>query len=164
MAVNSFASIGLLALLAMLTGVPFVFPSLGPTAFMVFARPLAASASPRQALAGHLIGILCGYLALRLFGLADTSSVMLVGMDVARVFAAAFSLAATGALMMILHVSHPPASATTLIVSLGFVHEPRHLVMIEVAVALLVAQAIVVNRIAGVRYPLWSPTRSDLES
>jgi hypothetical protein len=32
--VNGFITIGLLALLALLTGSPFVFPSLGPTAYL----------------------------------------------------------------------------------------------------------------------------------
>ena len=53
-------------------------------------------------------------------------------------------------------VSHPPAGATTLIVSLGIISKPRELVIIEVAVFLLVAQALVINRLAGLPYPLWN--------
>ena len=37
--VNGFITIGLLALLALLTGSPFVFPSLGPTAYLFFFFP-----------------------------------------------------------------------------------------------------------------------------
>lgn len=58
--------------------------------------------------------------------------------------------------MVLLDVSHPPAGATTLIVSLGIISRPRELVIIEVAVFLLVAQALVINRLAGLRYPFWS--------
>ena len=47
--------------------------------------------------------------------------------------------------MVLLDVSHPPAGATTLIVSLGIISKPRELVIIEVAVFLLVAQALVIN-------------------
>src|SRR5215471_9892960 len=43
--VNGFLSIALLALLAVVTGVPFVFPSLGPTAYQLFFLPRA----PRNA-------------------------------------------------------------------------------------------------------------------
>ena len=66
-----------------------------------------------------------------------------------------FPLSATGALMVLLHADHPPAGATTLIVSLGIISKPKALVMIEVAVFLLVAQALVINRLAGLPYPFW---------
>ena len=62
--------------------------------------------------------------------------------------------------MVLLDVSHPPAGATTLIVSLGIISRPRELVIIEVAVFLLVAQALVINRLAGLPYPLWNAAAS----
>lgn len=58
--------------------------------------------------------------------------------------------------MIRLNVAHPPAAATTLIVSLGVVSSPAYLVVLEAGVALLVGQAIIINRLTGVRYPLWS--------
>ena len=81
---------------------------------------------------------------------------MVTGVGWDRVAAAGLSLAFTGALMMLLDCPHPPAGATTLIVSLGIVTRPFHLVVIEVAVALLTLQAIGINRLAGMEYPLWS--------
>ena len=62
--------------------------------------------------------------------------------------------------MVLFEVSHPPAGATTLIVSLGIISQPRELVIIEVAVFLLVAQAMVINRLAGLPYPLWNAAAS----
>ena len=59
--------------------------------------------------------------------------------------------------MVLLGVSHPPAGATTLIISLGIISKPWELVIIEVAVFLLVAQALLINRLAGVPYPFWKP-------
>jgi hypothetical protein len=56
-----FVSIAILAVIAMFTHTLFVFPSLGPTAILFFFHPMSASASPRHALYGHAIGILCGY-------------------------------------------------------------------------------------------------------
>jgi CBS-domain-containing membrane protein len=58
--------------------------------------------------------------------------------------------------MILLNVPHPPAAATTMIVALGVVTRPAYLFVLEGAVALLVGQAIVINRLTGVRYPLWS--------
>ena len=69
--------------------------------------------------------------------------------------AAALSLSTTGAFMVLLRASHPPAGATTLIVSLGIISKPKELVVIEIAVFLLVAQALIINRLAGVHYPVW---------
>jgi CBS domain-containing membrane protein len=161
MFVNGFVSIALLAGLAMLTRAPFVFPSLGPTAFLVFFTPTSPTASPRHTIYGHAIGIVCGYAALRATGLEHAPPALMVGVDTARVAAAALSLAATGALMILLKAAHPPAGATTLIVSLGIVTRPAYLALIEIAVVLLTLQAIAINRLAGLDYPLWARRRSD---
>jgi CBS-domain-containing membrane protein len=83
-------------------------------------------------------------------------------MDLPRVLAAALSLAATGALMILLKAAHPPAGATTIIISLGAITEPLHLVVIEGALVLLVLQAIAINRLAGLDYPLWKPRRLEI--
>ena len=58
--------------------------------------------------------------------------------------------------MVLLDVSYPPAGSTTLIVSLGIISKPHELLIIEVAVFLLVAQAWLINRLAGLPYPLWN--------
>jgi hypothetical protein len=63
--VNCFITVGLLALLAFATGSPFVFPSLGPTAYLFFS-PLTKASSPRHTLLGHAIGLVCGYAAFAL--------------------------------------------------------------------------------------------------
>jgi CBS-domain-containing membrane protein len=48
------------------------------------------------------------------------------------------------------------SAATALIVSLGVVTRPVYLVVLEAAVGLLVVQAIIINRLTGVRYPFWA--------
>jgi CBS domain-containing membrane protein len=156
MFLNGFITIALLAAVAMVSRTPFVFPSLGPTAFLFFFTPRAPAASPRHTIYGHAIGIVCGYGALWLFGLRDAPPAMATGVSLARVGAAALSLASTGALMILAKAAHPPAGATTLIISLGIVTRPFHLLVIEIAVAILTLQAIVINRLAGIAYPLWA--------
>ncbi|MDQ6643370.1 MAG: HPP family protein, partial [Chloroflexota bacterium] len=59
-------------------------------------------------------------------------------------------------LMVLLRAPHPPAGATTLIISLGILTQPWQLLLLMVAVVLLTLQAIVINRLAGIAYPLWS--------
>lgn len=154
--VNCFITIGLLALLALITGSPFVFPSLGPTAYLFFFSPVAETSSSRNAIVGHAIGLVCGYAAFAVTTASSPPFAMLPGVHGPRVLAAALSLSATGALMVLLRVSHPPAGATTLIVSLGIISQPRELVIIEIAVFLLTAQALAINRLAGLPYPLWN--------
>ncbi len=156
MFLNGFLTIGLLAGVAMVSRTPFVFPSLGPTAFLFFFAPLNPAATPRNAMYGHAIGILCGYGALWLFGLEHEPPAIVAGVSAARVGAAALSLAATGALMILLDAAHPPAGATTLIISLGIMTRPFHLLVIEIAVGVLTLQAVAINRLAGLDYPAWS--------
>ena len=57
--------------------------------------------------------------------------------------------------MILLKAGHPPAGATTLIVSLGIIYKPRYLVVIMVAVLILTIQAWCINRLAGLPVPLW---------
>jgi CBS domain-containing membrane protein len=154
---NGLIAIGVMALVALVTGQPFVFPSLGPTAFLLFYTPLVPAASPRNTLGGHLIGVLAGYLALVLFGLTDDPPALASSVSGGRVGAAALSLALTSGAMVWARVPHPPAGATTLIVSLGILREPDQLVVLMAAVLLLVVQGFVINRLAGIDYPLWSP-------
>lgn len=154
--VNGFITIGILALLALVSRNPFVFPSLGPTAYLLFFSPLAKTCSPRNTIFGHAIGIICGYGAFVVTGAGTLPFGVYPGIFWPRILAAALSLSATGALMVLLGVSHPPAGATTLIISLGIISKPRELVIIEVAVFLLVAQALVINRLAGLPYPWWN--------
>jgi CBS-domain-containing membrane protein len=140
---------------ALVTGQPFVFPSLGPTAFLLFYTPSAVASSPRSAVAGHLIGVAAGYLSLAVFGLRDHAPALLEGVTGARVGAAALSLGLCSAVMVWLRVPHPPACSTTLIVSLGLLRELDQLAVLMLGVVVLVTVGLAINRLAGVDYPAW---------
>lgn len=155
--VNGLIAIGIMAFVAYVTDEPFVFPSLGPTAFLLFYTPLLPASSPRNTIGGHAIGAAAGYLSLVVFGLTDAAPALATSVTGARVGAAALSLGLTSGAMVWARVPHPPAGATTLIVSLGILREPEQLVVLMVAVVLLVVQGFVINRLAGIPYPLWSP-------
>jgi CBS-domain-containing membrane protein len=134
---------------------------LGPTAFLLFSTPLVPTACPRNTLAGHAIGAAAGYLALVVFGLQDAAPALTTGVTASRVGAAAISLGLTAGVMVWCRVPHPPAGATTLIVSLGILHEPWQLAVLMLAVFLLVLQGLAINRLAGIPYPLWRPPPPD---
>lgn len=156
MFVNGFISIAILTGLAKLFDTPFIFPTLGAVAFLVFFTPTTPSASPRNALCGNAVGIACGYGALLVTGLQHAGPATDADLSWTRILAVSLALAVTSALMILLNVPHPPAAATAMFVALGVVTRPAYLVVLEAAVALLVGQAIVINRLTGVRYPLWS--------
>jgi CBS domain-containing membrane protein len=156
--VNGLIAIGAMAFVAYVTGEPFVFPSLGPTAFLLFYTPMLPASSPRNTIGGHLIGAAAGYLSLVVFGLTDALPALAASVTGARVGAAALSLGLTSGAMVWLRVPHPPAGATTLIISLGILREPQQIAVLMVAVVLLVAQGYVINRLAGIPYPAWHPS------
>ena len=150
-------SIAVLAAVAAVARSPFIFPSLGPTAYLLFHRPLASASSPRNTLTGHLIGALCGWAALAAFGLLGAPDVLSAGVTWAHVGAAAFSLGLTGGLMAFFRVGHPPAGATTLIVSLGLMPYLWQIPILMLAVCLLTLLGFSINRLPGIDYPIWSP-------
>lgn len=157
--VNGCVSIGLMSVLALLTHSSFIFPSLGPTAFLFFYTPTAPSASPRNTIIGHAIGVAAGFFALVVTGLTQAPPATVGGVTWPRVIAAALSLGLTAGCMVLARAAHPPAGATTLIVSLGILAQPFQLGVLMAGVILLTLQAIVINRAAGISYPLWSATR-----
>jgi CBS domain-containing membrane protein len=153
---SGFVSIGFMAACAVILHSPFIFPSLGPTAFHYFSRQTSPSASPRNAILGHLIGAVAGYFSLVVTGLTTAGPAIANGVTWPRVIAAALSLGLTAGLMILFRVSHAPVGATTLIISLGILTRPWQLVVLMVAVVLLTLQAIAIDRLFGMPFPLWS--------
>jgi CBS-domain-containing membrane protein len=142
--------------MALWTELPWVFPSLGPTAFLAFAAPAAPANHPRRVLVGHAIAVLCGAAAVRVFEVADVPAV-LAHLDLARLGAVTLALAATAAFAVLLDAEHAPAGATTLIVALGLIRDPRDLALIEAAVLVLVLVCAALRRL-GLARPAAAPT------
>src|ERR1051326_4084302 len=108
------------AFAAWATGRPFIFPSLGPSAFALALGEDAISA--RRIIGGHSIGIAAGVLSYHLLAWGLTFTTFPVTWSVADLRLAAsgiISLLLTSAGMLATHTRHSPACATTLIVSLG---------------------------------------------
>lgn len=153
--INGLIAIAVMSAVAWATRQPFIFPSLGPTAFLLFYTPTNPAASPRNTVIGHAVGVGAGYLSLVLFGLTNDPPALASEVTGGRIGAAALSLALTSAVMVWLRAPHPPAGATTLIVSLGILREPDQLVILMVAVVFLTAQGFIINRLAGIDFPVW---------
>jgi CBS-domain-containing membrane protein len=148
-----FAGILIIGLAADITQRPYIFPSLGPSAIMLFGHPLRRDSSPSHTIFGHGIGALSGYFALWIMGLLGVPFSTHVGTQ--RVVTAAIALGLTCALTILLHAEHAPAGATTLIVALGILPNPIDFAFLMGAVVMLVILALVVNRAFAIEYPLW---------
>ncbi|HXT10224.1 MAG TPA: HPP family protein [Candidatus Angelobacter sp.] len=159
-------AIAVLAVMAHLAHSPLVFPSLGPTAFLLFYEPLTPQASPKNTILGHLIGAGAGWLCLLAFGLANEPGAGLGIITWPRMGAAALSIGITIGLMEYWDVPHAPAGATTMIVSLGLMSQLWQLGILMGAVVALVALGWAINHFVGIHYPVWSPVRhsSGMES
>lgn len=150
-----FVTMAIVGLAAAVTARPLIFPSLGPTAIMLFTNPLDRFSSPRHVLLGHFIGAASGYIGLAVTGLLGVALSPDVG--VPRVIAAAVALALTAGLMIALNAEHPPAGATTLIVALGILPKLEDFLFLMAAVFVLTLLAFTVNRANGIRVPVWRP-------
>ena len=101
-------------------GYPWLFPSLGPSAYLQAEAPGNPASRFYNTVVGHLIGLAAGFAAV--FALnAYYDPVTLVAHELTwgRAVASAIALALTILVCLLLKASHPPAGATTLIVSLG---------------------------------------------
>ena len=130
-----------LGLVAWATGQPFVFPSLGPSAFILAFEQRGKRADISRIVGSHLIGGLAGLLAWSLLGgqvsiTATPLPLSMAGLGLAA--SATLSIMLTSWAMIATDAVHPPACATTLIVSLGLLSTPRQVAIIVVAVAILV--------------------------
>ncbi len=119
---------------------PWLYPSLGPTAFMQAEYPGHRTSHLYNTIAGHFIGLGAGVLAVKALGAGDASSVIATHhLTAIRVWAAVIAEAATILGMLLLHASHPPANSTTLMFALGAFRPVPHDILAVVAGVLILA-------------------------
>lgn len=129
------------AAVAVATGLPFVFPSLGPSAYAL-AVARRGEVGPGVVLGGHAVGVVAGLAAHHALapGLVVTADLAANSLPAYRLGASAvLSVGLTTAGMLATGRVHAPACATTLIVALGFLPTLRDGAVILLAVAALVA-------------------------
>lgn len=155
-ALGSLFAIGLSGLWAWLFKEPLLFPSLGATAFLFFETPLAEVGTPRNAIIGHFVAIGAAVASLGIFGLLHAPSVYVEGVTPQRIGAVALSVALTGGVLRLARAAHPPAGATTIIVSSGLLHTAMQVGMVAAGVALITVAGWLLNRLMGVPAPVWA--------
>jgi hypothetical protein len=140
-AVVSGLAIGAIGALALGADQPWLFPSLGPTVFIQAVTPRASGARIWNTIVGHAIGLVAGLVALFAFGAQNTPAVMSAEiLSMQRVAATALAVSVTVGLQSVLNAQHPPAAATTMLVTLGGL-KPNWSTVYIVAIGVLFAAA-----------------------
>ena len=132
--------LALTGVVGLLTHLPWLFPSLGPTVMLFFESPEQPSARPLNTIVGHAVGIVAGVACLAAFGLFGQPPAPVGGLTPAYVAAGALSVAITTLVLTLVKLPHPPAGASTLIVSLGILTTaPQVLSMIGAVILVTIA-------------------------
>jgi len=145
----------LVGAIAWKTGMPFLFPALGASAFIVFALPQSPAAAPRNVIVAQFVGAATGWLCIRACSVDPSGATLSHLFGLPHILATSLSLGVTTLLMLLLDAPHPPAGATTLIVSLGSMPQAWHIGVVVASCALLVLFASVAHAASGTPYPLW---------
>lgn len=160
-AVNGGLAILGIGLFAWLTGLPLIFPALGPTAFILFSDPLSPSAAPRSIILGHLIGIGCGYLSWLSVSTLSGDALSVSQGGGAMLCSATVALVGCCVLLVRCRCMHPPACASGLVVALGGVTALPELLWMAGAVGWITLQGSLMNRWSGLPTPTWRPIDRD---
>ena len=151
-----------LGTIAWISGQPFIFPSLGPSAFILAFERWGERTETYRIVGSHLIGGVAGLLAYTLLGdgvSLTTSPPALSPEGLRLVGSAILSIVLTSWGMIATDTIHAPACATTLIVSLGLLSTPVQVGIIVVSVVVLVefhaGVLLVFKRIVGDSHPLY---------
>ena len=132
----------ILGVLAWVTGRTLIFPSLGPSAFLLATVRDSEVTTARRVIGGHFIGVVAGLVAYHTvaYGLGVTTARPMLATAQLRLAASGVvAVMVTSGGMLATDTVHPPACATTLIVSLGFLSSIADGAFIMLAVVVLVA-------------------------
>jgi hypothetical protein len=119
------------------TSQPFLYPSLGPTAFLQAEFPFHRTSQFRDTTFGHLIGIAAGLAAVFILGARSEPRLdASTRLPPRRIAAAALTVTLVIILQLLFKISNPPSAGTGLLFALGF-FQPRLIDVIEVLAGVL---------------------------
>jgi HPP family len=117
---------------------PWLFASLGPTAYLHAENPGSRASRFYNTVVGHLVALGSGFLALWLLNAWNAPNVMATGhLTLIRVLASTVALGITILVVLALRSSHQPAGATTLLVALGSFQTLQDVAIVSVGVLLI---------------------------
>lgn len=111
---------GIPGILGVLLGQVWLFPSLGPTAFLQAQAPDLPMSRLYNTIVGHLIGIIAGYISVFMLRLDGSDATFVIHhLTAGRMWASVIAVTLTLIGQIPLRATHAPAAATTLLISLG---------------------------------------------
>jgi len=132
---------GILILIAAFVGwaaqQPFVFASLGPTAYELVETPERPSARPYNIIAGHLIAVLAGFAALWLTHASGAPPISLGTVPLRRISAAVVAVVLTVFVTLLARATQPASLSTTLLIALGIMQSWKAGMIIMASVLLM---------------------------
>ncbi len=129
-------------------GNPWLFSSLGPTAYELAEKPALRSARPYNAIMGHLVGIGGGFAGVAIVGAWSAPAVNAhTFVTPARLWASVLAVLITTALNLLLRSGQPAALATTLLVSLGAMQTAYAALWLAVGVVIIAVVGEPVRRV-----------------
>ena len=138
-------SVGIISLIL---NQPWLFPILGTTAYLQVEQPGYKRSSFYNTIIGHYVGIAAGLVGITLFNLWNNPSIFSTYILLPSVVgAAAIALALTIIINMLLRAFHPPAAATTLLVSLGTINTPISILSLMMGILIIAIVGETVRRI-----------------
>ncbi len=126
------------ALIGWILHQPFVFASLGPTAYELVETPHRRSAQPYSVLVGQAVAVACGFAALWIADAWHTPPVSSAGIPFHRIWAGVAAVALTVLINLLAHASQPAALSTALLISLGIMQSPPDAAILMGGVVLMV--------------------------
>lgn len=117
---------------------PWLFASLGPTAYLHAENPEHRSSRFYNTVVGHLVALCSGFLAVWMLNAWNAPNVMATGhLTPVLVLACTLAIGLMILVVLTLHASHQPAGATTLLVALGTFQTLHDAVIVIVGVLLI---------------------------
>jgi hypothetical protein len=152
-AIVSASVMAVVGMLGLWGGQPWLFPSLGPTIFLCAVSPNEPGTRPWNIIVGHGVGVAAGFAALFVFGAQhEPPALGAEGLTAARVAATALAVGATVAFQFLVDARHPPAAATTMLITLGGLTAEWNTIFV-----IIVGVGLVATLGEGVRR--WNPDR-----
>jgi len=120
------------------SGYALLLPSLGPSAYLAGEAPALPSSRFLNTIAGHLVALAVGFFAVWLLAANNDPATLTSGeLTWARLGAATIAVVLSMMLLIAMHLSHPPAAATALLVALGSLHTPTQALSLVAGVAII---------------------------
>ena len=117
---------------------PFIFASLGPTAYELVEKPEEKSARAYNVVAGHIVGLGAAHLSLWLMHAYSAPKVMQAGfVSAPRMWAMVMAAVITTLVTLAIAASQPASLSTTLLVAIGSMQTQKDAIIIVLAVVLI---------------------------